>query len=48
MWDQFARLASEGVQYMHRLDREHWLFIFVGVMILGFTCMRGFGSRANY
>lgn len=48
MWDKIWNCATPLVHLMGRLDRTQWLFVFVGVVVLGFVCMRGFGSRANY
>ena len=30
------------------MDRGQWMIVFAIVVIVGFFCMRGFGSRANY
>jgi hypothetical protein len=30
------------------LNRQEWAAVLVFAMLLGFTCMRGFGSRSNY
>lgn len=41
--------------YLHKvtamashLDRQHWILISVGVLLLGVVCMKGFGSRTQY
>jgi hypothetical protein len=30
------------------MDLQSCLFLVVGVLVLGFICLRGFGSRTNY
>ena len=30
------------------LNRQEWLIALVVAMVLGFLCMRGFGSRSQY
>jgi hypothetical protein len=30
------------------LNRQEWLIVLVVAMVLGFLCMRGYGSRSNY
>lgn len=30
------------------LNRQEWLIVLVAVTVLGFFCMRGYGSRNNY
>lgn len=30
------------------LDRTQWFYVFVGAVIIGVLCLRGFGSRKNY
>ncbi len=30
------------------LDRMQWFYVFVGAVIIGILCMRGFGSRKDY
>ena len=30
------------------LERTHWVLLSILVCVVGFICMRGFGSRTNY
>ena len=30
------------------LDRTQWIWLSIVVVVVGFVCMRGFGSRTNY
>jgi hypothetical protein len=48
MWDTIWGFGADILHVIGRLDRMQWMVVFVGVLILGFICMRGFGSRANY
>jgi hypothetical protein len=40
-WNEFAHLAG-------RLDQQTWLVVCAIAMIVGYFCLRGFGSRNNY
>lgn len=44
LWD----LGGHVIKMTGSLDRTQWIFVFVGVVIIGVVCMRGFGSRKNY
>ena len=48
MWDYIFRLGNELNNLAGRYDRQTWVYIFVGVLVLGMLCMKGFGSRAKY
>ena len=48
MWDYVSRYADELGHMLHRLDRIQWLIVFVAALVIGFLCMRGFGSRKYY
>jgi hypothetical protein len=41
-------LYRAGIHWINGLDRQEWLVVLVVAMVLGFLCMRGFGSRSNY
>ena len=48
MLQYMVDFGGEVAKVMGTLDRKEWFMVFVGVVVLGFLCMRGFGSRANY
>ena len=48
MWDFIVKIGDQLNDVMGRYDRQTWIYIFVGVFVLGMLCMRGFGSRSNY
>ena len=35
-------------QWTNRLSSQQWLYVLIGVTIVGAMCLRGFGSRKNY
>ena len=35
-------------QWTNRLTSQQWLYVLIGVTIVGAMCLRGFGSRKNY
>jgi len=34
--------------WIDRLDMQEWMLILFSMIILGFLCLRGFGSRSKY
>jgi hypothetical protein len=44
LWQYLDRVAD----YAGSLDRNQWIVLAVAVVLVGFICMRGFGSRNNY
>ncbi len=48
MWSSFFEFQRWGMSHIYGLNRNEWLIVLVVVMLLGFICMRGFGSRKNY
>lgn len=44
MWEIYRSFMN----WFTRLDREELFFALVAVMLIGFFCMRGFGSRSSY
>lgn len=45
MWKAYY---SDAMHFIARLDKQEWLGVLVAVTIIGFFCMRGFGSRSSY
>lgn len=41
-------LYHDGWSWVSALDRQEWLMVLLVVTVLGFLCMRGYGSRNNY
>lgn len=50
--DNATRFLSDSYYsfwaWINGLDRHEWFTLLIVVMVLGFLCMRGFGSRKNY
>jgi hypothetical protein len=36
------------MQWTNRLSSQQWLYVLIGVTVVGALCLRGFGSRKNY
>ena len=43
-----TRLFHDALRYLERLDTQGWVLLLLGVIVVGFFCLRGFGSRSNY
>ena len=43
-WDSYRTITGA----VNQMEVRHWMFVGVGVVLLGALCLRGFGSRANY
>ena len=43
-----TRYWRELVHYVDGMGTQEWMLALVVVIVLGFFCMRGFGSRSNY
>ena len=39
---------DEAMRCLEMMDSQHWAFALIGAAVIGFMCMRGFGSRAQY
>lgn len=48
MWHQIEQLIYPVLRYGGSLTRHEWILVSIAVLVVGFLCMRGFGSRANY
>ena len=44
----FWRTLDLLTRRIQTLDRTEWIYVFCGVVIVGFFCLRGFGSRKYY
>ena len=42
------RLWQDAIDLIDGMGTQEWMLVLVGVIVLGFFCMRGFGSRSNY
>ncbi len=48
MWNYLSSLWNSLLNSAAGLSRTQWVMLFVAALIVGFICMRGFGSRSNY
>jgi len=48
MLDQIWHYVDVVTRSASQLDRQHWVILSFVVLVVGFVCMRGFGSRNNY
>ncbi len=48
MESYFNDLYRESMRLLMQMDREHWAVAFVALVLIGYFCMRGFGSRTSY
>jgi hypothetical protein len=48
MMDFVNRVVNQFLSSVTHFDRQQWMWISVAVIVVGFMCMRGFGSRTNY
>lgn len=37
-----------ALRYLEGLNMREWLFVLIGVVVVGLVCLRGFGSRSSY
>ena len=43
-----GQVLSRVTQYLSGLDRQAWLLVLCGGLVVGLFCLRGFGSRSSY
>ncbi len=43
-----ANLWKDLLRLIDKMGPQEWLLVLVGAIIVGFFCMRGFGSRSQY
>jgi len=41
-------LYRDVMWYMDGMDTHEYVVVLLGVIVLGFFCLRGFGSRTSY
>ncbi|MCX7425776.1 MAG: hypothetical protein NTW96_09180 [Planctomycetia bacterium] len=44
MW----RFYQEALRFVTRMNSEEYLLLLLATIVLGFFCLRGFGSRSHY
>ena len=48
MWYKIECFVQPIFRCLSGLDREEWIMVFAGALVLGYFCMKGFGSRTDY
>jgi hypothetical protein len=43
-----GKYLREVIRFLEQLNTQEWVLVLLGLVIVGFLCMRGFGSRSNY
>jgi hypothetical protein len=43
-----GHLWRDILRYVDRMDTHEYLLLLLGAIVIGFFCMRGFGSRSEY
>ncbi len=47
-WLWVAEKQAAASAWLGGLDRQGWLMLLMVIMLFGFLCMRGYGSRNDY
>ncbi len=34
--------------FIEQLDTQEWVLVLMALVVVGFVCMRGYGSRSDY
>lgn len=42
------QLVHTVMRYLEGLTLREWLWVLIGVVVVGMICLRGFGSRSSY
>jgi hypothetical protein len=48
MLDYLWSFGRVIIRYTGEFNRTEWIYILVGAVVVGFLCLRGFGSRKDY
>jgi hypothetical protein len=43
-----GKFYREVLRFLEQLDTQEWVLVLMGLVVVGFLCMRGFGSRSDY
>jgi hypothetical protein len=39
---------NDVMRVCERMNTQEWLFALLGLVVVGWICLRGFGSRSSY
>ncbi len=43
-----GHIYREVMRFLIQMDAQEFLFVLMGLAVLGMICLRGFGSRSSY
>jgi hypothetical protein len=46
--EHLNRIFQHIMVYADRLSPQHWVLVLAGMVVVGWFCLRGFGSRSHY
>lgn len=46
--EKLSTYVGEGWRWFAALNREEWMIVLAAAALLGFLCLRGYGSRSDY
>ncbi|TWT36160.1 hypothetical protein KOR34_10590 [Posidoniimonas corsicana] len=46
--ERLNNVPGDTWRWFNTLSRDEWMIVLAAVTVLGFLCMRGFGSRSSY
>lgn len=41
-------MINQAFRWLEHLNMQEWTLVLAGVAVVGFLCLRGFGSRSAY
>jgi hypothetical protein len=41
-------VCQQAMRWVSGLDKQDWLLVLAGALVIGFIALQGFGSRSNY
>lgn len=48
LWERAMQVVHIVLRYLEDLTLREWLWVLIGVVVVGVICLRGFGSRSSY
>ena len=43
-----SHYVNKALRFIETMSTQEWMLVLFGVVLVGFFCMRGFGSRSKY
>jgi hypothetical protein len=48
MWSQVRQTLADVFRWSGTLSQSEWFLMLIAVVVVGFVCLRGYGSRTAY